>query len=320
VQAKSTPSQRTMQQRVMERFNAKDMAVVFIKILVVGAMASFHSWRRNALDLQSTPSRRSLIPSPPERRLHLDIPPFWSNHWTDYSTIQRFYSAPVMPRIRGRSRRGAAWHSEESRRKRQLKFEAAEARRIRKQIFERAMALAARRRRTKPRTPPMAYVEEVIPDDGLPSPPRCILFTAPEHWNPSSSLGTLSNCQLDNKEPDPCTATMEQQYSPCCVEEEAPPEPTNEKEEAGREERHWTQNPDEDISKEQPPVADWRHLDLILEIRHQLADQTFRLERLGQRMDMFFGAHSRASAKKQCPTCARPYTFPARWRHTGVQD
>jgi hypothetical protein len=113
---------------------------------------------------------------------------------------------------------------------------------------------------------------------------------------------------------------MEQQYSPCYVEEEAPTEATNEKKEAGREERHWTQNPDADISKEKPPVADWRHLDLILEIRQQLDDQTFRLERLGQQMDMFFGAHSRASAKKQCLTCAHPYTFPVRWRHTGVQD
>jgi hypothetical protein len=314
VRAKSTLSQSTMQQRVIERFNARDMAVVFIKILVVGAIASFHSGRWIALDLHSIPNRCSLIP--PERRLHYDIPPFWLN----YSPTQSFYSAPAMPRIRGKSRRGATSHSEEARRKRQQKFEAAEARRIRKQIFERAMTLVARRRRTKPRTPPMAYVEEVIPEDGLPSPPRCILFTTPEHWNPSISLGTYSTCQLDHKEPDPCTATLEQQYSPCYVTEEAPPEPTSEKEGAGREAGHGTQNPDENISQEPPREADWRYLDLILEIRHQLNDQTFRLERLDQRMDMFFGAHSRASAKKQCPTCARPYSFPARWRHTGVQD
>jgi hypothetical protein len=79
----------------------------------------------------------------------------------------------------------------------------------------------------------MAYVEEVIPEGGLPSPPRCILFTAPEHWNPSTSFGTHSKCQLDSKVSDPSTATMEQQYSPCYVEEEAPPEPTNEKEKQG---------------------------------------------------------------------------------------
>jgi hypothetical protein len=166
----------------------------------------------------------------------------------------------------------------------------------------------------------MAYVEEVIPEGGPPSPPGCILFTVPENWNPSTSFGTHSKCQLDSKVSDPSTATMEKPYSPCYVEEEAPPEPTNEKKETGREQRHRTQNTDEDISKEQPPVADWRYLDLVLEIRHQLDDQTFRLERLDQRMDMFFGAHSRASAKKQCPTCARPYTFPARWRHSEVQD
>lgn len=312
VRVNSTLSQSTMRQGIMEEFNAKDMAVGFIKILIVGAIASSHSGCWKALDLHSTLDRCSLIP--PERRLHFDIPPLWLN----YSPTQSFYSA--MPRIRGKSRRGAAWHSEEARRKRQQKFEAAEARRIRKQLFERAMVLAARRRRTQPRTPPMAYVEEVIPEEGLPSPPSCILFTAPEHWYPSTSHGTSSTCQLERKEPDPCTATLEQQHSPCYVTEEAPPEPTSEKAGAGREAEQCMQNPDENITQEPPRVADWRHLDLILEIRQQLNDHTFRLERLDQRMDMFFGAHSRASAKKQCPTCARPYSFPARWRHTGVQE
>ena len=99
MQAKSTPRQRTLQQRVMDRFNARDMAVVFIIMLAVRAVTSYHNWHREALVSQLNQSSSSLIPSPPERQLHLDIPPFRLNHWTDYSTIQRFYSGPVMPRI-----------------------------------------------------------------------------------------------------------------------------------------------------------------------------------------------------------------------------
>jgi hypothetical protein len=39
---------------------------------------------------------------------------------------------------------------------------------------------------------------------------------------------------------------------------------------------------------------------------------------MDHRLDMFFAAHSRASTKKQCPTCARPYSFPARWKHAEI--
>jgi hypothetical protein len=160
-QAKGTPHQSTMQQRLMTRFNAMAMAVVFITALVVRAATSYCILLREALVLQSNQSSGGLLPSSLARRLH----------WLGTQTP---YSYPVMPRIRGRSRRGAAWHSEESRRKRKEKFEAAEFRRKRKYNFERAMAIAARRRKTRPRSPPMAYVEEVIPEAGPPSPPRHI--------------------------------------------------------------------------------------------------------------------------------------------------
>jgi hypothetical protein len=118
---------------------------------------------------------------------------------------------------------------------------------------------------------------------------------------------------------DPSAATLEKPYSPCYVEEEAPPEPTNKEKEKGSERgRQRAQDADEDTREKQPPTADWGYIELVYEIRHKLDDQIFRLERLDQRMDMFFAAHSRASTKKQCPTCARTYTFPARWRHSEV--
>jgi hypothetical protein len=115
----------------------------------------------------------------------------------------------TMPRIRGTPRRGAAWHAAKSRRKR-------------KADFEKAIAVAARRRRMRG----MAIVEEVIPDEGIESPPAHTLFTVPENWHPRSHFGLDStpgmasgtSYQGDNRKEEP--------YSPCYVEEEAPPEPT----------------------------------------------------------------------------------------------
>jgi hypothetical protein len=203
----------------------------------------------------------------------------------------------TMPRIRGTPRRGAAWHAAKSRRKR-------------KADFEKAMAVAARRRRMRG----MAIVEEVIPDEGLESPPEHTLFTVPENWNPRSHFG------LDNT-PGMASGTRnhgdngkEEPYSPCYVEEEAPPEPT--RVDTGDKEHGATA----DTSQAQPPSADGGYLSLIFDVRNLLEDQVFRIVRLEQRLDMFFAAHSRATPKKQCPTCARAYAFPARWRHTEAVD
>jgi hypothetical protein len=126
---------------------------------------------------------------------------------------------------------------------------------------------------------------------------------------------------------NPATDSTAAPYSPCYIQEEAPPEPTVDGETTGRarqENRTPTAetNASEDFMgsnhSDQPPSADWVYLDLVFEIREKLEDQIFRLGRMDQRLDMFFAAHSRASAKKQCPTCARPYSFPARWRHSEV--
>jgi hypothetical protein len=54
----------------------------------------------------------------------------------------------------------------------------------------------------------MAYVEEVIPESGLPSPPGHTLFMVPENWNPSTSFGSHNIHQPASKGPDPSTATM----------------------------------------------------------------------------------------------------------------
>jgi len=188
----------------------------------------------------------------------------------------------AMPRLRGTPRRGAAWYAAKSRRKR-------------KEAFEKAMVIARRRRRSRG----SAIIEEAPPDERQEDLPAYTWFSIPGHWNSglndgadSMAVATEGLGHADNEAP----------YTPCYVEEEAPPEPTQ---------------PDP-VTQSSPPHADY--LSLLFEVRHLLADQVFRIERLEQRMDLFFAARSRATPKKQCPTCARVYVFPARWRHTEAAD
>jgi hypothetical protein len=215
----------------------------------------------------------------------------------------------AMPRIRGTPRRGAAWYAAESRRKR-------------KKDFERAMAIVARRRRTRARLTTKEQREAASLQANPPSPPGHTLLMASRSQIPSTSLSSPSTRQPACHEP-----SAEQPYSPCYIIEEAPPEPTTETTGAEHECLQHDAKAEAETAKEesrhshrqeQPAAADGGYLDLLFDIRNMLADQTFRLERMEQRLDMFFAAHSRASTKKQCPTCARPYSFPARWRHMEI--
>jgi hypothetical protein len=222
-----------------------------------------------------------------------------STHSTTVTISSRGTHSPAayspgidMPRLRGTPRRGAAWHAAKSRRKR-------------KEAFEKALAIATRRRRLRG----MAIVEEEIPAEGLPSPPAYAWFTVPENWNPHSSFGMASTSGVAREQDTPGSDGHEAPYTPCFVEEEAPPEPT-----CNDQSSHAATGPT------QPPSPCMDHLSLLFDVRNLLEDQVFRIERLEQRIDMFFAAHSRATPKKQCPTCARAYAFPARWRHTEAAE
>jgi hypothetical protein len=199
----------------------------------------------------------------------------------------------AMPRLRGKSRRGAAWYRAESRRKR-IKH------------FERALQLATTRRKQKLRSPPMAIIEELS-------------------WEEAQQyLASLAN----QMEPEPQHETArwdlneprdEDLHPPCLVEEEIPPEdsggkqkserPTSEAaEDSSNHETHASGEPD------QHSAADPRYLSLIFELRHLMDDHAFRLARMDQRLDMLFAAYSRSTPKRQCPTCAQAYSLPAGWR------
>jgi len=159
-----------------------------------------------------------------------------------------------------------------------------------------------------------AIVEEVLPDVGHEDPPEYTWFTDPGHWNSRSYIGVDSTTGMAGVQGNPDDSDNEAPYTPCYVEEEAPPEHI----------RHdpATHAPEErtDTSPTQSPPPHADYLSLLFDVRHLLADQVFRIERLEQRIDLFFAAHSRATPKRQCPTCAREYVFPGRWRDTEAAD
>jgi hypothetical protein len=226
----------------------------------------------------------------------------FSHTWTPFADPGGKHRACKMPRIRGRSRRGAAWYAAQSRRKR-------------KESFERAMAMATRRRRQKLRRPQRWFEEEQIPEEGPNIQPEHALLAAPVNWHPASSSGLAGPSQQMEDTP-----AEERPYTPCYVVEEPPPEPTKEEEAPNRQsdKAATTEEREDNHHAEKHPSMDWDLLNLLFEIKQQLEDQVFRMTRLEQRLDMFFAAHSRATPKKQCPTCARVYAFPARWKHSAM--
>jgi hypothetical protein len=59
----------------------------------------------------------------------------------------------------------------------------------------------------------------------------------------------------------------------------------------------------------QPPFLHVTHLDLVFELRGQMADQEHRALLMGQRLDMLLDAYSNAPANRKCPTCAQPFVI-----------
>ena len=216
-----------------------------------------------------------------------------------------------MPRLRGTPRRGAAWYAAKSRRKR-------------KQQFEAALALATRRRKERARSLPMAYVVEEIPEGGIPeSIPEHLIFTVPENWHPPSDFN-LSRWPFHSRaNTEPPARSPEELPPPCHIEEETHPEETKEVPKGHEDEKELPTGHDQEPSAEKgqdhEPSTQWDCLSLIFEIRSLMGDHNFRLTRIEQRMDMYFAAHSRTHPRRQCPTYARAYAFPAGWKITGDQ-
>jgi hypothetical protein len=61
-----------------------------------------------------------------------------------------------------------------------------------------------------------------------------------------------------------------------------------------------------------PPFLHAAHLDLVFELRGQMADQEHRALLMGQRLDMLLDAYSNAPTNRKCPTCAQSFVIQAR--------
>jgi len=167
----------------------------------------------------------------------------------------------TMPRLQRKSRRGAAWYRAESRRKRI-------------QQFERALAMAATRCKRKPKTPPMAIVEEISWEEAQLHLPSLVSTKATKPLH--------GKVQWDLNE-----ATEEDLFPTCIVEEEAPPaiipaivKTAGSAPSTPGESGTGLPNVNEEVY--QPPASDSRYLPLIFELRHLIEDHAFRLAQMDQ--------------------------------------
>jgi hypothetical protein len=215
----------------------------------------------------------------------------------DQPSVQSDFSAllsvPAMPRLRGKPRRGAGWYAAASRRKRHREFQS-------------ALSLAKRRRRQASRavnSPPSTVIEEG-PSTQLPldfSNQR--LVTYPDDWDPLARVfriappGSTSSEQAMESDPGP---------APCTIEEEQ----ETEAEPVQHEESHGPV--DAQPRSTSPPPLPPEQLPLIFDLRSLVEDLIFRVVCTNQRLDMLLTAHSCASPKQMCPTCAQPYAIPTR--------
>jgi hypothetical protein len=67
----------------------------------------------------------------------------------------------------------------------------------------------------------------------------------------------------------------------------------------------------------QPPFFHPEHLELMFDLRSQVADQVHHAILISQCIDMLYDAYSNMPAGQRCPTCAQPFVLPAR---AGMQE
>jgi hypothetical protein len=60
------------------------------------------------------------------------------------------------------------------------------------------------------------------------------------------------------------------------------------------------------------PLLRAAHLDLVFELRGQMADQEHRVRLMGQRLDFLLDAYSKAPRNRKCPTCAQLFVIQAK--------
>jgi len=212
----------------------------------------------------------------------------------------------TMPRLRGKSRRGAAWYRAASRRKYL-------------QRFEKILALASTRRRKRARRLAKATVEP---------PPVETVRVEPVMVEPAMAMVEAHHAE---QQPDAAEANY---YPPCLIEEETPqsPEPvpgTNQEGTEAATAQQSTADKDgssvKEVSAEEETLSpatgeNYTHPSLIFELRSMLDDLNFRVASTNQRMNMLLSALSTTAPRQQCPTCAKKFWIPAGWRHADCKQ
>jgi hypothetical protein len=224
------------------------------------------------------------------------------------------------------------------------------------------------------RTPPMAYVEEVFPEEPIQAPLEHLLFTVPDNWQPPSNLLGETTMDATGEQQERNTGEAQLEEFPTCYIEEEILEALNSQEaapaaghisvndiESVKEKQAESQGPEAAMEQQsgattseaedtrsggksreggksweggkalapppistmqeswhvQPPFFHPEHLDLMFDLRSQVADQVHRGILISQRIDMLYDAFSNAPAGQRCPTCAQPFVMPAR---AGAQE
>jgi hypothetical protein len=195
--------------------------------------------------------------------------------------------------------------------------------------------MAKKKRRggaTAATSPPRTYVEEdlsiTLPADFSESR----MFVVPDNWDPPTSFGHTPIAPNLGNSPEAAIAPSVT-YAACLVEEEPPDSIAGEQtqgtpsdykariaEEMQPERSTGTQQQGTEPSREgaesernSPPSPSFlhpEHLKLIFEVRSLVDDQVFRAVRVSQRLDMLYAAYSKATPRRQCPTCAQPFVLP----------
>jgi hypothetical protein len=230
--------------------------------------------------------------------------------------------ALIMPQARRRPRRGAGWY-------------AADARKKRHKRFERALLLAKTKRRgdaTAANSPPRTYVEEDLSLELPPDFSESQLFIVPDNWDPLASFGQATPAPNLSESRTPSNAPSIV-FDACLVEEELPectadPQmqrttPSHKETEAEEELPERTADPQmqrtmpshketeaETTSPPSPPFLHPEHLNSVFEVCSLVEDQIFRAVRVSQRLDMLYAAYSKATPRRQYPTCAQPFVIP----------
>jgi hypothetical protein len=256
------------------------------------------------------------------------------------------HSSSTMPRERGKPRRGSAWHTHAAHRQRRQHMERAlslENSILRQRARVARFALHApiiesateKRAQTPPALDNWQPTDIKREENPPPAPetqagsslrgkieedfPTCYIEEIPCPENTSTALEPQARDKTRGRlcEDIPTCYVEEVPYMDevsqriCAVKVHHTDIAAMDKDEASAEAKKGTSG-EADTKGMHAPLLRAAHLDLVFELRGQMADQEHRALLMGQRLDMLLDAYSNAPANRKCPTCAQPFVIQAK--------